>query len=90
MPPEHECIQESRISKLESGFEYFIKRTADHIAEGDKVGGYRDRVLLLEQSVSELKKAMWARVGVAGLIGGLIGSGSADILNLFFKWIMNR
>jgi len=89
MPPEtHECKQEERISKLESGFEYFIKRTADHISEGDKVGGYRDRVLLLEQSVDALKKAMWIRVGVAGLIGGLIGSGSADALGVFLKWIM--
>ena len=85
---EHECIQEGRISKLESSFEYFIKRTADHIAEGDKVGGYRDRVLLLEQSVSELKKAMWGRVMVAGLIGGLIGSGSADVLRVFLQWLI--
>ena len=89
MPPEsHECKQESRITKLETGFEYFIKRTADHIAEGDNPGGYRDRLIVLEQSLSSLKKAMWARVSVAGLIGGLVGSGSADALGIFLKWIM--
>ena len=76
---QHECKQEQRISKLESGFEYFIKRTADHIAEGDKVGGYRDRVLLLEtkvlsqeQIISSLKKAEWLRVIAGGIIGGIV------------------
>lgn len=89
MPPEtgvHDCKQEGRISRLESGFEYFIKRTADHIAEGDKVGGYRDRILLLEtedkaqsdrigaqtEIISALKKAEWKRVIVGGVIGGII------------------
>jgi len=87
---EHDCIQETRIAKLESGFDYFIKRTADHIAEGDRQGGYRVRVLLLEQAVDALKKAMWIRVGVSGLIGGLIGSGSADAIRVFLEWIMKR
>lgn len=73
------CIQESRITKLETGFEYFIKRTADHISEGDRQGGYRDRVLILEKKVenqteiiSALKKNEWMRVIGGGIIGGLV------------------
>lgn len=84
---EHDCIQESRITKLETGFEYFIKRTADHIAEGDKQGGFRDRVVILEQQVSALKKAEWTRVITAGVIGGLIGNLSPDLIRSIL-WLL--
>lgn len=84
---EHDCIQESRITKLETGFEYFIKRTADHIAEGDKQGGFRDRVVILEQQVSALKKAEWTRVITAGAIGGLIGNLSPDLIRSIL-WLL--
>lgn len=74
------CIQESRITKLETGFEYFIKKTADHISEGDKQGGYRDRLVVLEQAVSALKKAEWTRTLTAGLVGGLVGNISPELI----------
>ena len=90
MPPPvdtHECIQEQRISKLEASLEYFIKRTGDHIYEGEKSGGHRDRLLLLEQAVDALKKAQWLRGIVSGLIGGFIARAAPDMLAELFKFI---
>jgi hypothetical protein len=82
------CIQEARITKLETGFEYFIKRTADHISEGDRQGGYRDRVLILEKEmqaqreiIGSLKKAEWKRVIGGGIVGGIIVR-SPELLSL--------
>ena len=98
MPPE-QCSEHSNLaSKISSidtkiGFikEYIEKQDAritKHIEEGEKSGGFRDRLIIVEQNLSALKKAMWIRVIVAGLIGGLIGSGSADALGLFLRWLM--
>jgi len=74
------CIQETRIAKLETGFEYFIKRTADHISEGDRQGGYRDRLVILEQQVSVIKQGYWKTAITAGCLGGLIGNLSPDLI----------
>jgi len=91
MPPEtcsdHTALV-SDIAVIKNDLKYIKDKVCDHIHEGEKDGGFRDRVIILEQSLSALKKAMWIRVGVAGLIGGLIGSGSADALGVFLKWIM--
>ena len=78
---------QAQIDQRNSWEEIKIRLIA-HINEGEKQGGVRDRLLILEQEVSALKKAMWVRVMVSGLIGGLIGSGSADALSLFLKWLM--
>jgi len=51
-----------------------------HIDEGDKPGGFRDRILIVEQNIKELKKAEWTRVIVAGVLGGLIGNVSPDLI----------
>lgn len=63
-------------------------RMTKHVDEGDKVGGFRDRLIILEQEIAALKKAMWVRVGVAGAVGGLIGSGSTEAITLFLRWVM--
>jgi hypothetical protein len=76
------------IAVLKDNTNYIRNKICKHVDEGEKEGGFRDRLLLLEQAVSELKKAMWIRVAVAGAIGGLIGSGSNDVLVMFIKWIM--
>ena len=76
------------VNDMHTSFSDVKLRFVGHIQEGEKAGGVRDRLLLLEQEVAALKKAMWARVIISGLIGGLIGSGSADAIGLFLKWVM--
>ena len=94
MPPNEICAEHTKlvsdIEVIKNDIKYIREKVCDHIREGEKEGGFRDRLIVLEQTVSSLKKAMWIRVGVAGLIGGLIGSGSADALGIFLKWIMNH
>ena len=78
----------SDIAVIKNSIQNIEKSFSKHIDDAEKQGGYRDRLSSLEQVVSALKKAMWCRVGIAGLIGGLIGSGSADAINVVLKWIM--
>jgi hypothetical protein len=98
MPPEtceYHTLLVADIAVIKTDVSYIKKyidsqdiRITKHIDEGEKQGGFRDRVIILEQAVEALKKAMWIRVGVAGVIGGLVGSGSADAIALFLKWVM--
>lgn len=76
------------VNNMHASFEEVKLRFVGHIQDAEKTGGRHERLLILEQEVAALKKAMWARVLVAGLIGGLIGSGSADAIALFLKWVM--
>jgi hypothetical protein len=76
------------IAVLKDNTSYIRNTVCKHIEEGERDGGYRDRLLILEQAVSELKKAMWVRVIVSGFIGGLLGTGSSDAIGVVIKWIM--
>ena len=80
----------SDIAVIKSTLETIKDKICTHVTEGEEKGGFRDRLIILEQSVGELKRAMWGRVMVAGLIGGLVGNGSADVISLFLKWVMGR
>jgi hypothetical protein len=89
------CIQEQRISKLEAIFDYFVKRTTDHITEGEKQGGHRDRLTLAEQNIqqtkkeiSTIKKGYWKVCIVSGILGGLIARATPDVLIPLFNFIM--
>ena len=91
MPPdicEYHTQLVSDIAVIKNDLQYIKDNFCKHIVEADAKGGFRDRIIILEQNVSALKKAMWMRVGVAGVIGGLVGSGSADAIALFLKWVM--
>ena len=85
---EYHTLLVADIAVIKNDLQYIKSKVCTHIEEGDKVGGFRDRLIIMEQEISALKKAMWARVGVAGMIGGLVGSGSVDILTIFLKWLM--
>lgn len=57
-------------------------KICSHIKEGEERGGYRDRLVKLEQKheliqsdIASLKQAEWMRVIVAGVLGGLVSRG---------------
>ena len=59
-----------------------------HVIEGDKSGGFRDRLLSLELDYKAFKIRFWYGSIIGGIIGALIGAGASDILVVFVKWIM--
>lgn len=77
------------IAILKENTNYIRNKICKHVDEGEKEGGFRDRLLILEQSVSELKKAMWSRVIVSGVIGGLLGGKLApEVINWLLKLVI--
>ena len=82
---DHQCLYEERWGKILTNLENITTKICKHIEEGEKEGGFRDRLLLLEQTVCTLKKSYWKTALVCGIIGGLLGKVSPDIFNIFVK-----
>lgn len=72
---------------IKNDVQYIKERVCTHIYEGEKQGGFRDRLSAVESDISALKKAMWIRVIVAGVIGGMIANGSDEAFRLFVKFL---
>lgn len=83
-----ECVE--IIKRIDETLERIEKKICFHIEEGEKTGGFRDRVLKLEMDFKEMKNRFWASALIGGIIGALIGSGSGDVLRIFLGWIMKR
>lgn len=85
---EHHIRLSSDIEVIKNSLEDIKSSFCDYIHEGVKPGGYRERFALLEKEVSALKRAMWGRVIVAGIIGGMIASGSDEAFRVLVKFIV--
>lgn len=80
----HEKLS-NNIVKLQTSFDEVKERICNHIDEGEKSGGFRDRLLVIEEAVSVLKKSYWKTAITCGIIGGLLGKVSPDIFNFLVK-----
>jgi len=78
------CLHEQDFGKLWE----ILKTHSLHVIEGDKSGGFRDRLLVLENEYKMFKSRFWYGSIIGGIIGALLGSGSGDLLGVFIKWIM--
>ncbi len=83
-----ENISEVRAIKIDVA--YIKDRVCKHVEDGEKEGGYRDRLIIVETTIKELRGSIWRAAGVGGVIGALLGSGSRDILVLFINWIIGK
>lgn len=81
MPPHEICLKEQDWGKLWE----ILKQHSSHVIEGDKSGGFRDRLLLLETDVKGLKKFYWLSPLIGGVIGGLISTSVPEFFNLLFR-----
>lgn len=88
MANEHECIKEHEWGTLETTLKFtndaltrIEKRIGCHIDEGERQGGYRDRIIALEH---QLKSIWWICI-VFSTIGGLIGKLTPDLINFVIK-----
>lgn len=87
------CLHEQDWGKLWA----LMKTHTDHVIEGDKVGGFRDRLLNVEidnktlhVEICEIKRRFWFGSAIGGVIGALIGSGARDVVIMFLNWIMGK
>jgi hypothetical protein len=78
----------SDIAVIKTDLAYIKDKVCKHIQEGEEKGGFRDRLLVVEREVCELKRRFWGSALVGGVLGALIGSGSRDIISTFVHWIM--
>ena len=84
------------IAVIKNDIQYIKDKVCVHIVEGERQGGFRDRVVLLEERqkkvlneiIPELKRRFWYSALIGGVIGALVGSGSGDLIGVFFKWVM--
>ena len=76
------------VMDMSKSFDDVKARMVSHVHEGERPGGVRDRLLLLEQEISTIKKGYWKACIVAGVIGGLLADATPEVIKLiisFFK-----
>ena len=72
------------IATIKTDIAYIKENVCRHIKEGEKEGGFRDRLLIAEREIEAIKSAFWKACLVSGVIGGLLGKLSPD----FFNWMI--
>jgi len=79
----------AKIAVMANDVAYIKDRLCSHVEEGEMKGGYRDRLIILEQAVDSLKKAEWQRTIVAGLVGGFISQLTPEVFSWIVKFIIH-
>ena len=81
------CLYEERWGRVLNQLEHFSNKFCKHIDEGEEKGGFRDRLIILEQTICTLKKSYWKTALTCGIIGGLVGKLTPDIFNFLIKTV---
>jgi len=79
----------SDIAVIKSDLVYIKDRVCNHITQGEERGGFRDRLVIVEQDISALKKAKWLTAVTAGLIGGLVSQLTPEVAQWIIKMVVN-
>ena len=78
------------IATIKNDISYIKAKVCSHVEEGEKQGGFRDRLVIIEQDISALKKAKWITAVTAGLIGGLVSQLTPEVFEWLIKLIIPR
>lgn len=71
------------IAVIKTDIRYIKDKVCNHVTEGEGPGGWRDRLVILEQEVRTIKASIW-KIGLAsGMIGALLGNATPELI----KWI---
>ena len=84
------AVLETKLDGIKDSQERVEKIFCKHVDEGEKTGGFRDRLIVVEQSISTIKKSYWKTCIVSGVIGGLLGKLSPDLFNFLLKLAFAR
>ena len=83
----HVCLKEKDWGQLLE----VLKTHSAHVVAGDTpTTGYRDRLLLAEVAISEMRRKIWQTSIMCGILGALIGSGAKDAIILVVNWIIGK
>lgn len=92
---ETNCIKEEDLGKMSAQIESCL----NHVIESNKPGGYRDRVLIIEQSQATFKDTLhildnhikisstYSAI-IGGVIGGLLGAACPSTINALVNFIV--
>jgi hypothetical protein len=85
----------TKLAVMQNTLDSVKDRICLHIDEGEKHGGFRDRVLTLEQTqkalkeeIGVIKRSYWKTCLVAGVLGGLLGKLTPDLFNLIIRMVV--
>ena len=88
----HTCLKEKEFAEIQTTLKYISERLLTHVVEGDRVGGYRDRLLVMEEclkatkkEISTIKQGYWRACIASGIIGGMLGNLTPDLINVLIK-----
>jgi hypothetical protein len=79
----------SDIAVIKSDLVYIKDRVCNHITQGEERGGFRDRLVIVEQDIAALKKAKWLTAVTAGLIGGLVSQLTPEVAQWIIKMLVH-
>ncbi len=71
------------IAVIKTDIRYIKDKVCNHVTEGEGPGGWRDRLVILEQEVRMLKSSIWKTGLVSGMIGAFLGNAAPEAI----KWI---
>ena len=71
------------IAVIKTDIKYIKDKVCNHVTEGEGPGGWRDRLVILEQEVRTLKSSIWKIGLTSGVIGALVGNATPELI----KWI---
>ena len=81
-PCDYHTILVSDIAVIKNDLAYMREKVCSHVAEGEKSGGWRDRLLICEKEIAALRTSVW-KIGItSGLVGALIGNAAPEMIKL--------
>jgi len=82
----------TKLAVIQNTLDTVATRICAHIDDGERPGGYRDRVINLEHchkanqsEIAAVKKEYWKTCLMAGVIGGLLGKLTPEIFNFLIR-----
>lgn len=91
---ETHCSDHINFATKVGNIEFMLTEIRDkiccHITQGEEKGGFRDRLIVVEQEVAALRKSVWKIGMAAGFMGALIGNIAPEVISLFVKFLVGH
>lgn len=78
------------IATIKSDISYIKDKVCSHISQGEEKGGFRDRLIIVEQAVAALRTSTWKVGMTAGFVGALIGNVAPEAIKVVAGWLVGH